>query len=170
MTQPPDPAQQHGAATAARYSSSKDHTGHELGKGVDVEAPQLPSNAPVPLDRTVLCLLSLVDLTATGYRVLLQLLAHQDEDTGVATISQREVCEALGLASPNVNKAFKDLAAAGLIIPGYGRYQLHPLLTGGRSGSAVTEVPTITALDPAAFNAVRRARYEKHLANLGMSA
>ncbi|MGP4027278.1 helix-turn-helix domain-containing protein [Actinomadura sp. 3N407] len=134
------------------------------------EAPQLPSSSPIPIDRTVLSVLALVDLTGNGYRVLLQLLAHQDPDTGVANISQKEVSEALGIASPNVNKAFKDLAAAGLITPGYGRYQLHPLLTGGRTGAAVAEVPTITALDPEAFNAVRRARYRQHLANLGMSA
>ncbi|MFE5588404.1 hypothetical protein [Kitasatospora sp. NPDC056531] len=43
-----------------------------------------------------------------------------------------------------------------------GRYQLHPLLTGGAVASPATAVPEIKAVEPAAFTKQRRERYTAH--------
>jgi DNA-binding IclR family transcriptional regulator len=132
--------------------------------------PDLPTIDPVEIDRQALSLLALVDLNASAMRVMMLLLAHQNPRTGVAHISQAEVCTSLGLNAPTVSRAFKELTAAGIIAkPGRGEYQLNPALTCGKTAGPVS-VPPIEALDPESFSAARRARYEVQAANLSRSA
>ncbi|MFJ9447003.1 winged helix-turn-helix transcriptional regulator [Kitasatospora sp. NPDC101235] len=96
------------------------------------------------------------------------LLSLYNEETGAAEISQREMAAALGTAVPAVNRAVQQLRETGLAwqIEG-GRYQLHPLLTGGAVASPATAVPEIKAVEPAAFTEQRRERYTAQIANLG---
>lgn len=130
-----------------------------------------PSDAPISLDRRVAELMSLIDLNAGSYRLLWYLLGHQHPDTGTVRVSQREASAALGVVLPTINRAFKELAAVGLIVTYQpGEYQLHPLLTNGKTAGPVTSIPPIAALDPESFNAQRRQRYERQICNLRSSA
>ncbi|MCY0937638.1 helix-turn-helix domain-containing protein [Streptomyces sp. H34-S4] len=135
--------------------------------------PGPPTTAKIAIDRNVFSVLALVDITTAGRRVLDQLLYLHDPDTGVACISQNEMCSALGASKPTVNRGFRELAECGLAwaLPAeQAKYQLHPLLTNGATSSPVMAVPEIKAADPATFTAQRRARYNAQVANLGRSA
>ncbi|MER6738929.1 helix-turn-helix domain-containing protein [Streptomyces puniciscabiei] len=129
--------------------------------------PGPPTEAPVAIPRDVLRLLALVDITTAGRRVLDQLLYLSDPDTGTAEISQNEMCAELGASKPTVNRGFKELRECGLAWGlGDGRYQLHPLLTGGKVSSPVMPIPEIKASEPERFTEQRRARYAAQVANL----
>ncbi|MEU6379217.1 helix-turn-helix domain-containing protein [Streptomyces sp. NPDC046909] len=130
-------------------------------------APAPPSDAPVTIPRNVLRLLALVDLSTAGRRVLDELLYLSDPDTGTTEISQNEMCTELGASKPTVNRGFRELRECGLAWGlEDGRYQLHPLLTGGVAFSPLTPVPQIKAADPERFAEQRRARYASQIANL----
>jgi len=121
----------------------------------------------VVLSREVLRLLALVDISSAGRRVLDVLLALGDPESGTAEISQNEMCAELGASKPTVNRGFKELRACGLAWGlEDGRYQLHPLLTGGAVSSPVMPIPEIKAAEPARFTEQRRARYAAQMANL----
>ncbi|MFF7191388.1 helix-turn-helix domain-containing protein [Streptomyces sp. NPDC008222] len=129
--------------------------------------PGPPTEAPVAIPRDVLRLLALVDITTAGRRVLDQLLYLSDPETGTAEISQNEMCAELGASKPTVNRGFKELRECGLAWGlEDGRYQLHPLLTGGKVSSPVMPVPEIKAAEPERFTEQRRARYAAQVANL----
>ncbi|XKK61535.1 helix-turn-helix domain-containing protein [Streptomyces sp. ARC32] len=130
-------------------------------------APSPPSEAPLTIARDALRLLSLVDITTAGRRVLDQLLYRSDPETGTAGISQNEMCAELGASKPTVNRGFKELRACGLAWSlEDGLYQLHPLLTGGALSSPADHVPEIKAADPGRFTEQRRARFAAQTANL----
>ncbi|MFE6895078.1 helix-turn-helix domain-containing protein [Streptomyces sp. NPDC057694] len=129
--------------------------------------PGPPTEEPLVISREMLQLLALVDISLAARRVLDNLLALSDEEHGTAEISQNEMCAALGASKPTVNRAFRQLRTSGLAWGlEDGRYQLHPLLTGGKTASAVMAVPEIKANDPAGFTQQRRARFAAQLANL----
>ncbi|MFH8371857.1 helix-turn-helix domain-containing protein [Streptomyces sp. NPDC018031] len=129
--------------------------------------PSPPTEAPVTIPRDVLRLLALVDITTAGRRVLDQLLYLSDPETGTAEISQNEMARELGASKPTVNRGFKELRECGLAWGlEDGRYQLHPLLTGGAVSSPVMAVPEIKAADPESFTEQRRARFAAQVANL----
>ncbi|MET9819781.1 helix-turn-helix domain-containing protein [Streptomyces sp. NPDC006355] len=129
--------------------------------------PTPPTEAPVAIPRDVLRLLALVDVTTAGRRVLDQLLYLSDPETGTAEISQNEMCAELGASKPTVNRGFKELRECGLAWGlEDGRYQLHPLLTGGAVSSPVMPIPEIKAAEPERFTEQRRARYAAQMANL----
>ncbi|MFH0246548.1 helix-turn-helix domain-containing protein [Streptomyces sp. HK10] len=129
--------------------------------------PAPPTEAPVTISRDVLRLLALVDVSTAGRRVLDQLLYLSDPETGTAGISQNEMARELGASKPTVNRGFKELRECGLAWGlEDGRYQLHPLLTGGAVSSPVMAVPEIKAADPKSFTEQRRARFAAQLANL----
>ncbi|MFG2864941.1 hypothetical protein [Streptomyces sioyaensis] len=66
-----------------------------------------------------------------------------------------------------MNRGFKELRECGLAWGlEDGRYQLHPLLTGGAVSSPVMPVPEIKAAEPERFTLQRRARYPAQVANL----
>lgn len=133
--------------------------------------PGPPTDQPVTISRTALSLLALVDVSLTARRVLDVLLALQDPETGAADISQAEMSAALGAGKPAVNRGFKELRECGLAWGlKRGRYQLHPLLTGGRIATAVMAVPEIKATDPDRFTQQRRTRFAAQVANLAQSA
>ncbi|MFF9391991.1 hypothetical protein [Streptomyces griseoluteus] len=72
-----------------------------------------------------------------------------------------------GASKPTVNRGFKELRECGLAWGlEDGRYQLHPLLTGGAVSSPVMKVPEIRAAEPGRFTEQRRARYAAQTANL----
>lgn len=129
--------------------------------------PSPPTEAPVTIPREALRLLALVDVTTAARRVLDHLLYLSDPDTGTAEISQNEMCAELGASKPTVNRGFRELRERGLA---WGledsRYQLHPLLTGGKVSSPVMRVPEIKAAAPERFAEQRRARYAAQMANL----
>lgn len=128
--------------------------------------PGPPSEAPVTISRDVLRLLALVDVSTAGRRVLDQLLYLSHPETGTAEISQNEMARELGASKPTVNRGFKELRECGLAWGlEDGRYQLHPLLTGGAVSSPMA-VPEIKAADPESFTEQRRARFAAQLANL----
>ncbi|MET9175888.1 helix-turn-helix domain-containing protein [Streptomyces misionensis] len=130
--------------------------------------PSPPTEAPVTITRDVLRLLALVDVSTAGRRVLDQLLYLSDPETGTAEISQNEMARELGASKPTVNRGFKELRECGLAWGlEDGRYQLHPLLTGGAVSSPVMAVPEIKAADPESFTEQRRARFAAQVANLG---
>jgi biotin operon repressor len=124
----------------------------------------------VAISREVLRLLALVDISSAGRHVLDVLLSLSDPDTGTAEISHNEMCTELGASKTTINRGFKELRECGLA---WGledsRYQLHPLLTGGKVSSPVMPVPEIKAADPARFTKQRRARYAAQLANLALT-
>ncbi|MFF4179611.1 helix-turn-helix domain-containing protein [Streptomyces sp. NPDC001750] len=129
--------------------------------------PSPPTEAPVTITREVLRLLALVDVSTAGRRVLDQLLYLSDPETGTAEISQNEMARELGASKPTVNRGFKELRECGLAWGlEDGRYQLHPLLTGGAVSSPVMAVPEIKAADPESFTEQRRARFAAQVANL----
>ncbi|MEU7087990.1 helix-turn-helix domain-containing protein [Streptomyces achromogenes] len=129
--------------------------------------PGPPTEAPVTISRNVLRLLALVDVSTAGRRVLDQLLYLSDPETGTAEISQNEMARELGASKPTVNRGFKELRECGLAWGlEDGRYQLHPLLTGGAVSSPVMAVPEIKAADPESFTEQRRARFAAQVANL----
>uniref|UniRef100_UPI003F490B8D helix-turn-helix domain-containing protein n=1 Tax=Streptomyces achromogenes TaxID=67255 RepID=UPI003F490B8D len=129
--------------------------------------PGPPTEAPVTISRDVLRLLALVDVSTAGRRVLDQLLYLSDPETGTAEISQNEMARELGASKPTVNRGFKELRECGLAWGlEDGRYQLHPLLTGGAISSPVMAVPEIKAADPESFTEQRRARFAAQVANL----
>ncbi|MGK5548472.1 helix-turn-helix domain-containing protein [Streptomyces sp. URMC 127] len=129
--------------------------------------PGPPTEAPVAISRDVLRLLALVDVSTAGRRVLDQLLYLSDPETGTAEISQNEMARELGASKPTVNRGFKELRECGLAWGlEDGRYQLHPLLTGGAVSSPVMAVPEIKAADPESFTEQRRARFAAQVANL----
>ncbi|TKS96351.1 helix-turn-helix domain-containing protein [Streptomyces lasalocidi] len=129
--------------------------------------PGPPTEAPVTIARDAFRLLALVDVSTAARRVLDELLYLSDPETGTAEISQNEMCAELGASKPTVNRGFKELRECGLAWRlGDGRYQLHPLLTGGAISSPVTAVPEIKAVDPESFTEQRRARYAAQTANL----
>ncbi|KPC71355.1 hypothetical protein ADL35_35730 [Streptomyces sp. NRRL WC-3753] len=133
-------------------------------------APSPPTEAPLTIARDALRLLSLVDITTAGRRVLDQLLYLSDPETGTAGISQNEMCAELGASKPTVNRGFKELRACGLAWSlEDGLYQLHPLLTGGAISSPVAHVPEIKAADPGRFTEQRRARFAAQMANLALT-
>lgn len=118
------------------------------------------------ISRDVLRLLALVDVSTAGRRVLDQLLYLSDPETGTAEISQNEMARELGASKPTVNRGFKELRECGLAWGlEDGRYQLHPLLTGGAVSSPMA-VPEIKAADPESFTEQRRARFAAQVANL----
>ncbi|MFD7338795.1 hypothetical protein ACFV98_22705 [Streptomyces violascens] len=122
------------------------------------------------IPREVLRLLALVDISSAGRRVLDVLLSLSNPDNGTAEISQNEMCAELGSSKPTVNRGFKELRECGLAWGlEDGRYQLHPLLTGGAVSSPVMQIPEIKAADPARFTARRRARYAAQVANLALT-
>ncbi|MFF8604156.1 helix-turn-helix domain-containing protein [Streptomyces sp. NPDC015232] len=128
--------------------------------------PGPPTEAPVTISRDVLRLLALVDVSTAGRRVLDQLLYLSDPQTGTAEISQNEMARELGASKPTVNRGFKELRECGLAWGlEDGRYQLHPLLTGGAVSSPMA-VPEIKAADPESFTEQRRARFAAQVANL----
>ncbi|MGW2956718.1 helix-turn-helix domain-containing protein [Streptomyces eurythermus] len=128
--------------------------------------PGPPTEAPVTISRDVLRLLALVDVSTAGRRVLDQLLYLSDPETGTAEISQNEMARELGASKPTVNRGFKELRECGLAWGlEDGRYQLHPLLTGGAVSSPMA-VPEIKAADPESFTKQRRARFAAQVANL----
>ncbi|MFJ6668962.1 helix-turn-helix domain-containing protein [Streptomyces sp. NPDC091383] len=129
--------------------------------------PSPPTEAPVTITRDVLRLLALVDVSTAGRRVLDQLLYLSDPETGTAEISQNEMARELGASKPTVNRGFKELRECGLAWGlEDGRYQLHPLLTGGAVSSPVMAVPEIKAANPESFTEQRRARFAAQVANL----
>lgn len=129
--------------------------------------PSPPTEAPVTITRDVLRLLALVDVSTAGRRVLDQLLYLSDPETGTAEISQNEMARELGASKPTVNRGFKELRECGLAWGlEDGRYQLHPLLTGGAVSFPVMAVPEIKAADPESFTEQRRARFAAQVANL----
>ncbi|MFF4291864.1 helix-turn-helix domain-containing protein [Streptomyces sp. NPDC001633] len=129
--------------------------------------PSPPTEAPVTITREVLRLLALVDVCTAGGGVLDQLLYLSDPETGTAEISQNEMARELGASKPTVNRGFKELRECGLAWGlEDGRYQLHPLLTGGAVSSPVMAVPEIKAADPESFTEQRRARFAAQVANL----
>ncbi|MFF5257185.1 helix-turn-helix domain-containing protein [Streptomyces leeuwenhoekii] len=129
--------------------------------------PGPPTEAPVAISRDVLRLLALVDVSTAGRRVLDQLLYLSDPETGTAEISQNEMARELGASKPTVNRGFKELRECGLAWGlEDGRYQLHPLLTGGAVSSPVMAVPEIKAANPESFTEQRRARFAAQVANL----
>ncbi|MCD0486284.1 hypothetical protein LO771_28860 [Streptacidiphilus sp. ASG 303] len=135
--------------------------------------PPIPTDEPVSVPREVCELLALVDLTATGRRVLDVLLSRYAPEDGTAGITQREMAAALGAAFPAVNRGFRELAQTGLawgVKGGRGVYQLHPLLTGGAVSSPVMACPVIQAVDPDSFSAQRRLRYATQIASLPNTA
>jgi predicted DNA-binding transcriptional regulator YafY len=73
----------------------------------------------------------------------------------------------LGASKPTVNRGFKKLRECGLAWGlEDGRYQLHPLLTGGGVSSPVMAVPETKAADPESFTEQQRARFAAQVANL----
>ncbi|MGW5250758.1 helix-turn-helix domain-containing protein [Streptomyces sp. NPDC004129] len=109
----------------------------------------------------------MVDVAIAGRRVLDQLLYLSDPETGTAEISQNEMCAELGASKPTVNRGFKELRECGLAWGlEDGRYQLHPLLTGGAVSSPVMPIPEIKAAEPERFTERRRARYAAQMVNL----
>ncbi|KJY41276.1 hypothetical protein VR41_13340 [Streptomyces sp. NRRL B-1568] len=71
------------------------------------------------------------------------------------------------ITAGDVNGGFKELRECGLAWRlEDGRYQLHPLLTGGAVSSPVMPVPEIKAAEPERFTEQRRARYAAQVANL----
>ncbi|MFD8454418.1 MULTISPECIES: helix-turn-helix domain-containing protein [Streptomyces] len=133
-------------------------------------APSPPTEAPLTIPRDALRLLSLVDITTAGRRVLDQLLYLSDPETGTAGISQNEMCAELGASKPTVNRGFKELRACGLAWSlEDGLYQLHPLLTGGALSSPIAPVPEIKAAEPGRFTEQRRARFAAQMANLALT-
>ncbi|MBV6700245.1 hypothetical protein KV557_24600 [Kitasatospora aureofaciens] len=138
---------------------------------MSVQPPVPPSSAPITLPREVYELLTLVDLTRTGRRVLDILLAHQSEQTGAAKLSQAEMCAILGASKPSVNRGFRELREIGLAWAiEDALYQLHPLLTGGRSVTRLAAVPKIKVPAVEEVGEQRRQRYAAQLASLGLSA
>ncbi|MFD8597695.1 hypothetical protein ACFV1L_22095 [Kitasatospora sp. NPDC059646] len=137
---------------------------------MSVQPPVPPSGAPVVLSREALELLALLDLPRTAQRVLNMLLAHQGETTGAARVSQNEMCALLGKVSkPTVNRAFKELGEIGLAWPiEDAHYQLHPLLTNGRTATKLAAVPLIKVPGVEAAGEQRRQRYAAQIANLGL--
>jgi hypothetical protein len=131
--------------------------------------PPVPSLEPVPLSREALGVLSLVDIAGNPWRLLMLLLKHMDEEDGCAEISQAEMCAALGMASPSVNRAVKRLAEVKLAWGiEDGVYQLHPQLTEGKMRARIAAVPEIDSVEPAEFAARRQAKYRTQLAGLGL--
>ncbi|MGK5558577.1 MarR family transcriptional regulator [Actinomadura kijaniata] len=129
--------------------------------------PEPPSSEPVVLSREVLDVLAMVDLSPSAYRVLLELLAHHDPETGVARVSQNDLVSLLGSPKQTVNNAVQQLRAVGIIVRAeYRAYTLHPALTGGATPEPLMDVPMIASLNPEKFSEARRARYARQLANL----
>jgi hypothetical protein len=113
-----------------------------------------------------------VDITGSAFRVLNELLARHDEQTGVAGITQREIAAVTAMSLPSVNRGIQSLREAGLAWPSEGttgQYQLNPVLTGGASPSPVMAIPVIQA-DPDEVSARRRSKYAAQTATLGHSA
>ena len=138
---------------------------------MSVPIPLPPSDQPVSMRREVYELLTLVDLTRTGRRVLDTLIAHHSPETGTAQLTQDQVCAILAASKPSVNRGFQQLYVIGLAwMIEDGRYQLHPLLTGGAVASPVMSVPTIKVVAPAEFGELQRKRFAAQLASLGLSA
>lgn len=132
--------------------------------------PGPPSDEPVAIPREVLRVLAMADISPAGRRVLDMLLVLSDPDTGTAEVSQNEMCKLLSSSKPTVNRGFKDLAEWGLAWGlEQGRYQLHPLLTGGKVAGTVIAVPEI-AIDPDVLAERRRVRYAPQIANLAHTA
>jgi predicted DNA-binding transcriptional regulator YafY len=128
--------------------------------------PSPPPEALVTITRDVLRLLAPVYVSTAGRRVLDQLLYLSDPETGTAEISQNEMARELGASKPTVKRGFK-LRECGLAWGlEDGRYQLHPLLTGGAVSSPVMVVPEIKAADPESFTEQRRARFAAQVASL----
>lgn len=136
----------------------------------DTFIPPIPSTEDVRIPREALELLALVDLTRTGRRVLDILMSQAEHGTGVAQITQREMTKLLGASLPAVNRGFREIRKTNLAWPvADGRYQLHPLLTGGATES-LTAVPEIKGTDPSHFAELRRQRYTVQSASLSRSA
>jgi predicted DNA-binding transcriptional regulator YafY len=116
-----------------------------VGLGEDAEAP-------VTIPRTVLRLVTLVDASTDSRRALDQLLYLSGPEASTAVMSQNEMCAELGASKPTVNRGFKELRECGLAWGlEDGRYQLHPLLTGGAVSSPVMPIPEIKAEEPERF-------------------
>lgn len=128
--------------------------------------PSPPSEAPVTLTRDALRILSLVDVSTAGRRVLDELLYLSDPDTGTAAISQNEMARELGASKPTVNRGFKELRECGLAWSlEDALYQLHPVLTDGKVAYPMP-IPEIRAAEPERFTEQRRARFAAQMANL----
>ncbi|MFD4535612.1 hypothetical protein ACFWNL_18230 [Kitasatospora sp. NPDC058397] len=138
---------------------------------MSIQPPVPPCSEPVAIRREVLELLAMVDLTRTGRRVLDILIAYMEEKTGVARLSQDQMCAILGTSKPAVNRGFKELREIGLA---WGIedavYQLHPLITDGRVASGLAAVPKIKVPSVEEVGEQRRLRYAAQLASLGLSA
>lgn len=136
----------------------------------------LPERMPdqeIRVPRGVLKLLSMLGLSTNARRVLDILWSIHDEETGVASISQDEMCTVLGSTKPTVNRAFQVLRESGvawLISQSGGEYQLHPVLTGGLVSSPVMSVPQIKGVHAEEWSEQRRAMYEAQIANLAPTA
>ncbi|MEW2373391.1 helix-turn-helix domain-containing protein [Streptomyces sp. NPDC006656] len=128
--------------------------------------PSPPSEAPVTLTRDALRILSLVDVSTAGRRVLDELLYLSNPDTGTAAISQNEMARELGASKPTVNRGFKELRECGLAWSlEDALYQLHPVLTDGKVAYPMP-IPEIKAAEPERFTEQRRARFAAQMANL----
>jgi biotin operon repressor len=128
--------------------------------------PSPPSEAPVTLTRDALRILSLVDVSTAGRRVLDELLYLSNPDTGTAAISQNEMARELGASKPTVNRGFKELRECGLAWSlEDALYQLHPVLTDGKVAYPMP-IPEIKASEPERFTEQRRARFAAQMANL----
>lgn len=129
--------------------------------------PGPPSDQHVTIPRDGLRLLALVDISTAGRRVLDELFYYSNPETGVAQVSQNELCVVLGASKPTVNRGFKELRECGLAWSlADSLYQLHPVLTGGKVSSPVMEIPEIKAANAAGFTEQRRVRFAAQLSNL----
>ncbi|MGE7439773.1 helix-turn-helix domain-containing protein [Kitasatospora sp. NPDC001175] len=131
--------------------------------------PAIPSDKPVVISRQVFAVLALVDISLPARRILDMLMSLHDEDTGVAEVSQSEMCRLIGANKPTVNRGFKELRECGLAwLLKASHYQVHPALTGAAAGPMA--VPEIKSAAPEALNAQRRERFAAQVANLAHSA
>ncbi|MGW3459518.1 hypothetical protein ACWDE9_07900 [Streptomyces olivaceoviridis] len=90
-----------------------------------------------------------------------------DPETGIAEMSQNEMCSEPGAGKPTVNRGFKEPARV-RTRPGPGRWPLPtpPAADRGKVSSPVMPGPEIKAAEPERFTEQRRGRYAAQMANL----